>query len=346
MNGQVIKDTKEKITNEAVHDSNVKLIPQGTTLLSFKLSIGKTAIAGKDLYTNEAIAGLIPIDKDKILDMYLFQIFEAKLIDLESADLNVFGKSLNVDFLKKEVRIPLPPIAIQKDLIKECHKIDMESELAKKSIQEKKIKIEKLLSDFERQGYPLRKIADLAKINPSKNEIRNLDKNTIVSFIDMASVSENGYIICKQDRLLKNVSVGSYRYFAEGDIIVAKITPCMENGKCAIATNLTNGIGFGSSEFHVFRTDAQLISNKYLFLFLNRKIVREKAAQNMTGASGHRRVPETFYKGLKIPFPENKKNQNVLISEIEKIETEIKKTEDFLCKVTTMKKDVIRKYLN
>ena len=56
MNGQVIYDTKEKITDDAVKHSNVKLIPAGTTLLSFKLSIGKTAIAGKDLYTNEAIA--------------------------------------------------------------------------------------------------------------------------------------------------------------------------------------------------------------------------------------------------------------------------------------------------
>ena len=68
MNGQIITDTKEKITDAGVKDSNVKLIPKGTTLLSFKLSIGKTAIAGTDLYTNEAIAALIPKNKAQIID--------------------------------------------------------------------------------------------------------------------------------------------------------------------------------------------------------------------------------------------------------------------------------------
>ena len=77
MAGGVITDTKEKITDKAVKESNVKLIPKGTTLLSFKLSIGKTAIAGCDLYTNEAIAGLIPKDNKAVLNEYLFQVFNA-----------------------------------------------------------------------------------------------------------------------------------------------------------------------------------------------------------------------------------------------------------------------------
>ncbi|MGP1454470.1 MAG: N-6 DNA methylase [Treponema sp.] len=77
MKGQVITDTKEKITEEAIRHSNVKLIPKGTTLLSFKLSIGKTAIAGEDLYTNEAIAALIPKDNSKILNEFLFCLFSS-----------------------------------------------------------------------------------------------------------------------------------------------------------------------------------------------------------------------------------------------------------------------------
>ena len=95
MQGQIITDTKEKITNEAVKASNVKLIPAGTTLLSFKLSIGKTAIAGVNLYTNEAIAALIPSNRNELLDKYLYYLFKAKLIDLESVGNKAFGKSLN-----------------------------------------------------------------------------------------------------------------------------------------------------------------------------------------------------------------------------------------------------------
>jgi type I restriction enzyme M protein len=124
MNGNLITDTKEKITDEAINNSNVKLIPKGTTLLSFKLSIGKTAIAGANLYTNEAIAGLIPKNKKIITDSYLFHLFNGKMIDLENVGSKVFGKSLNSTYLKDEIKIPLPPVEIQKKIVIECEKVD------------------------------------------------------------------------------------------------------------------------------------------------------------------------------------------------------------------------------
>ena len=77
---------------------------------SFKLSIGKTAIAGCDLYTNEAIAGLVPKKNNQLLDAYLFQIFNAGLVDLSGTGFKASGKSLNSTFLKNEVQIPLPPL--------------------------------------------------------------------------------------------------------------------------------------------------------------------------------------------------------------------------------------------
>ena len=136
MNGQVITNTKEKITDEAIKKSNVKLIPKGTTLLSFKLSIGKTAIAGKDLYTNEAIAGLIPKDKLKILDKYLFWVFESKILNLNSIrGNNAFGKSLNSTILKEQVKIPLPPLEIQKQIVTECEKVEEQYNTIRMSIE-------------------------------------------------------------------------------------------------------------------------------------------------------------------------------------------------------------------
>ena len=122
-----------------------------------------------------------------------------------------------------------------------------------------------------------------------------------VSFVEMSSVSENGYISLKEERSYKDVK-GSYTYFADNDLIFAKITPCMENGKCAIATGLSNGIGFGSSEFHVFRCQNDVL-NSYLFALLNTDEVRWYAKKNMKGSSGHRRVPEEFYASLEIPLP-------------------------------------------
>ena len=139
-------------------------------------------------------------------------------------------------------------------------------------------------------------------INPSKKEVTEMTPDTLVSFVDMPSVSEQGYIAEKVDRPYREVKTGGYTYFAENDIIIAKITPCMENGKCAIATGLTNGIGFGSTEFHVFRCSESIL-NVYLYHLLNTDVVRFYAQKNMTGSSGHRRVPELFYSSMEIPLP-------------------------------------------
>lgn len=136
MNGQVILDTKEKITNEAIKNSNVKLIPKGTTLLSFKLSIGKTALAGKDLYTNEAIAGLIPKNREQIIDKYLLYFFQSKILNLNSIrGNNAFGKSLNSKILK-EIFIPLPPLEVQKQIVAECEKVEEQYSTIRMSIDE------------------------------------------------------------------------------------------------------------------------------------------------------------------------------------------------------------------
>ncbi len=149
MNGQIITDTKEKITDAGVRDSNVKLIPKGTTLLSFKLSIGKTAIAGADLYTNEAIAALIPKDKERIIDKYLFALFNGKLIDLENVGNKAFGKSLNSSYLNDEVKIPLPPIDIQQQIVSECEKVDEEFRRSRMSIEDYKNKIAQIFEKLD-----------------------------------------------------------------------------------------------------------------------------------------------------------------------------------------------------
>ena len=149
MQGQTITDTKEKITDEAIAASNVKLVPTGTTLLSFKLSIGKVAIAGRNLYTNEAIAALIPLNRAEILDKYLYYLFKGKLIDLERVGNNAFGKSLNSPYLREEVRIPVPPVPVQQQIIEECAKVDAEYEITRMSFEAYKQRIEALFAEFD-----------------------------------------------------------------------------------------------------------------------------------------------------------------------------------------------------
>jgi len=104
-----------------------------------------------------------------------------------------------------------------------------------------------------------------------------------------------------QTKPLEDVA-GSYTYFADGDVLLAKITPCFENGKLGIADKLTNGIGFGSSEYIVFRP-SPAIDKEWLYYFLSRQSFRDEGAARMSGAVGHKRVSKEFIESYPIPVP-------------------------------------------
>lgn len=146
------------------------------------------------------------------------------------------------------------------------------------------------------------KLSQIATINPSKTEIQKYDENLEVTFLSMQNLG-NGFVNERDKGAIKYFK-GGYTYFAENDILIAKITPCMEHGKCAIATNLTNKIGFGSTEFNVFRVKDSRFLQEFIFCYLNRDNIRKIAADNMIGTSGRQRVPTAFYENLPIPlFP-------------------------------------------
>lgn len=149
-------------------------------------------------------------------------------------------------------------------------------------------------------------ISAIAEINPQINR-EKISKDTRVSFIAMTDVSEEGCIIRKEDKIYQKIRNG-FTPFEEGDILFAKITPCMENGKGAIATGLTNRLGFGSTEFHVLRAKNEE-DKYYLFYLTTMSHLRKKAEQLMTGSAGQKRVPADFFDFYKVGFPDMKKRR-------------------------------------
>lgn len=277
---------------------------------------------------------LLKVNQKDIITKYLFYVLQDT--NIENSD----RYERHYKYLKN-IKIPLPPLDVQQQIVAECEKVDEEYNTVQKTIEENKRKIEKLMSEVKGERM---KIKDLCQsINPSKSEIANFDNKTLVSFVEMTSVSNDGYIETKIDKPLSEVKQGSYTYFAENDIILAKITPCMENGKCAIAKELTNKIGFGSSEFHVFRCNNQVL-NKYLFGYLNREIIRQEAASKMTGVSGHRRVPISFYENLNVPVPSLEEQQRI-VQEIETYEAEIVSAKAVMATCAEKKKMILDKWL-
>ncbi len=145
-----------------------------------------------------------------------------------------------------------------------------------------------------------RKLSEICHINPKIDS--NISDKKEVSFIPMSAVSEEGGIDVSQVREFKEVRKG-FTCFRDGDVLFAKITPCMENGKGTIAKNLKNGIGFGSTEFHVLRPHYKEVKSEWIYYLLHSKQFRRIAARNMTGTAGQKRVPTSYLENFKIPVP-------------------------------------------
>jgi restriction endonuclease S subunit len=302
--------------------------------------LGKIAFIEKnENYYAGGFMGILRVNK-KIKPKYAFNILNTEIYK------NIFeqyGKGSNINNLSatlNNIKIPLPPLEIQEEIVKECQKVDDEVSKANEIIEQSKKEIKNKINSINSNKT---KLSTIAITNPSKREISHIDENTIVSFIEMASVSNDGFIETKIDRPLKELKKGSFTYFAENDIIIAKITPSMENGKCAIAYDLTNSLGMGSSEFHVIRVKEQ-INNKYLFSYLNRETIRKEAEKQMTGASGHRRVPISFYENLQIPLPPLE-TQKEIVSKIEKLEKSINDAKNIIDSAKEKKEEILKKYL-
>ena len=142
----------------------------------------------------------------------------------------------------------------------------------------------------------------IVHINPRKSEVQDLNDSTQVSFVPMEDVNENQLTFnAPKSKSLGEVYQG-YTYFREGDVILAKVTPCFENGKAGIAKGLKNGIGFGSSEFYVLRSNDTVLP-EWIYINVVTQSFRTNGVANFTGTSGLRRVPKSFIESYRIPVP-------------------------------------------
>ncbi len=169
-------------------------------------------------------------------------------------------------------------------------------------------------------GWIAASLEEVAQVNPrlDKSEI---DADLEVSFVPMPAVeAESGKIDVSAKRRFSEVEKG-YTGFKENDVLFAKITPCMENGKMAVVPEVHGGLGFGSTEFHVLRPPAGIVP-KYLYYFVSSKSFRMNAEHNMTGAVGQRRVPTTYFSQADIPLPPSAEQRRI-VGKIEALFSEL-----------------------
>ena len=143
------------------------------------------------------------------------------------------------------------------------------------------------------------RLLDVCEINP---KVQAIDDSTEVSFVAMPDISEDGKINTGNIFPYSEVKKG-FTCFREGDVLFAKITPCMENGKGALAVGLRNGIGCGSTEFHVLRPNTEVIQGKWLYYLTVWTAFRKDAERHMSGSAGQKRVPKAFLEKYELQLP-------------------------------------------
>lgn len=158
------------------------------------------------------------------------------------------------------------------------------------------------------------RLLDLGEISP-RNEAR---EDARATFVPMAAVSEkHGEPIGGEVTQWGAISKG-YTHFANGDVLIAKITPCFENGKAARVTGLKHGIGAGSTEFHVFRPITEDVNPAYIYLFLRSPLFRIKGQSSMTGTAGQKRLPTDYFALCALPLPP-KDEQSRIVAKVDEL---------------------------
>ena len=335
MNGQVIYDTKEKITDEAVKHSNVKLIPAGTTLLSFKLSIGKTAIAGKDLYTNEAIAGLIPKDLKKVENKYLFYLFNGQLIDLSTSGNKAFGKSLNSTYLNSELVIPLPPLSIQQQIVKECEAIDEEYNTSRMTIETYRKKISDIFDRLEvvaksNTGGVIQ-ISNICEYATSRIAYSSIDK---ASYVSTDNLLQNCEGMVEYDGSPTTDTVVEYR---KSDILLSNIRPYLKK------LWLADRDGGCSPDVLVIRVKDERINPEYLYNTLRRQQFFDYIMTDVKGMKMPRGNKAHILR-FQIPLID-RDEQMFIIEKVHEYETIILKARQVMLSCLQRKRDILQKYI-
>lgn len=306
-----IEDADPEFYPENYSGLDKYMLKEGDLLISLTGNVGRVAILQKEMLPaalNQRVACL-RIKNPKISKGYLFHFlnsdyFENKCIQ---ASKGVAQKNVSTEWLK-EYEIPLYSAKKQAEIENTLDKLNLVIKHRKEELSDLGELIKaRFVEMFGLPGddnpeWKFGKLGDVCEFNPKKVNNPKLVNNPEVSFVPMNAVSEKGYLDPSEIRSYSDVKTG-FTYFEDNDVLFAKITPCMENGKGAVAKGLKNGVGFGSTEFHVLRP-VKGVSNPYwIYTLTSFEQFRIQAMKNMTGSAGQRRVPVNFLENYRVAIP-------------------------------------------
>lgn len=300
-------------------------------------------------------------DGVKVLRPKPFYLPKAFYYALQSVNIPNLGYRRHFPLFNK-FSIPLPPFAEQQRIVDRIEslfvKLDEAKEKAQAVVDSFEIRKAAILHKAftgeltakwrEEHGVGMESweqcsLSDVCTVNPKKVDTKDLPDELEVSFFPMPALSEiYGEITDPQTRLLKEVRSG-FTNFSEGDVVFAKITPCIENGKSAVVGKLVNDIGYGTTEFFVLRCSDRLY-NRFLYHLVRDKLFRDKAKAVMAGAVGQQRVPKRYLETYKLNLPkfnEQREIVRILDGSFVKEQQSQEAAEAVLDQIDLMKKSIL-----
>ena len=322
LNNGIISEAEEFITEEGLKNSSAKLFPRGSLLIAlYGATVGKLGILDFDSATNQAICCIYQNSNYNRDFLFYYLLYKKEYLVNQGKG----GAQPNISQeIIKALKIPVPPLNEQKRIVEkieeEFGKIDEGVEklkLAQEQIRQYRQSVLKSAFDgklYKTTEWEEKIFSQVLEVNP-KTDIPDIKDDDLVSFLPMPAVQAETNIYNEELVKYSKVKKG-YTKFKNQDVLFAKITPCMENGKTCVVNNLKYGIGFGSTEFHILRTLGEILS-EFIFYYVVQESFRKKAQNVMTGAVGQRRVPADYLKNISINLP-TIDEQKQIVKEIEK----------------------------
>ena len=291
------------VSNELAASKKWGVAPAGTVIFpKFGAAIAtnkKRMLTEASLFDNNVMG---VICGDRILPKFMLYLLNS--IDISQWASLSNPPSISMDTVLKQ-QIPLPPLDVQRQIVRE---LDGYQQV----IAGAKMALSNYLPTISCSSGSIEALEDIATFKPAKDEVKSMPGETDVSFVPMADINTfDATFIPKEHRKLSDVLSG-FTYFRNNDILLAKITPCFENGKAAIARNLVNGIGFGSTEYIVIRANTSLVYPEWIFYHINTPEFIDGGKSFMTGTAGQQRIDINYVKHYRIPVPSLEEQKKIL----------------------------------
>jgi len=315
---------------EVIKDAAIlKHVEKGDFVISMRSFQGGLEYSGYSGCVSSAYVPLVPTSlNDAGYFRHLFKSADYIQALQSTSNLIRDGQALRFENFS-QVPIPLPPVVEQKAIAAFLDRetaqidnlIDKQELLITTLVERRQGMIDRIVSSSNATS-PISetRIRHVATLNPSPDHlIRDEDRDA--TFLPMNAIGDDGTLNLEAKRPISEV-LGSYSFVCDGDVMMAKVTPCFENGKGAVAKNLENGIGFATTEVTVLRP-SRSITSEYLHFVLRTSTFRHHGIASMTGAGGLKRVSEHAVKDFKFALPsltEQRRIATELFSELSKID--------------------------